>query len=222
MAATTVQVIPQLRIAFTAESMARAQADLAGVRNGMPRAVAGAINKLLPKTRTRVTRELGSVVTAKPNNIRSRIKVSSRATPQRLSGSVDILLRQIAAINFQHKEKRKKKGWGTKASGTGVEVKFLKNGPSLHLPHAFVATGKRDQAGGLGNRHIFQRVSGASGKLVARFPIVSIRGLSLMKVFEADVGMQRRVRDYIDGEASKELESQVNRLLKRPRATPNG
>src|SRR5687768_5316121 len=93
--------IPSLRVSFDEGTMRRASEDLAGIKNGMRRAVSGAINKVVPKVRTRVTRELGAVLTVKPNNIRNRI-TTTKATPQKLSGSANILLRQIALVNFKY------------------------------------------------------------------------------------------------------------------------
>jgi hypothetical protein len=137
---------------------------------------------------------------------------------------VNILLRQIALINFRHKEKRKKRGWGTKKSGTGVEVQIYKSGQTVRFPHAFIATGKRDQSGGGGNRHIFQRASRGGGSafnagasLVPRFPLNSLKGISLMREFQKSPEMQARVKNRIATEMDKELASQVNRLLNRRR-----
>lgn len=220
MASPVTHTLPSLRIRFADDKVRAAEADLAGIRNGLPRAISGAINKLLKKTRTRTTQELANIVTVAPNNIRRRItKVDS--TVKTLRGAVHIQLRQIALINFKFKEKRRKKKWGTAASGTGVEVQIFKNGPAQRFPHAFVAKGRRDQKGGGGNRHIFERVRSAAGKRVARFPIVSLKGVSMMKVFESRPDAQRRVRDYIDAETPKELDSQVNYLLKRRKVPTN-
>src|SRR5688572_16979853 len=124
---TRSSLIPQLRIAFDPAQTRRAGDELASVRNGLPRAINGAINRLLPKVRTQTTRELAGHVTAKPNNIRNRI-FTRKSTVATLSGSVNIQRRAIALINFKHKERRKKKGWGTAKSGTGVEVQIYKNG----------------------------------------------------------------------------------------------
>lgn len=209
--------IPGLRVTFEPDALRRADEDLKGVTNGLPRAQAGAINKVLPRIRTVVTNELGGVLTAKRNNILGRVRIGHKATPQKLSGSIHIQLRQIALINFKHKEKRRKRGWGTRASGSGVTVQIYKNGAAQTFPHAFIATGRRDQSGGGGNRHIFQRVSNAAGRRVARFPVVSLKGVSLMKEYQKRPDMQARVNDRIGLETTKQLESQTDRLLKRPR-----
>lgn len=215
MASPVTRTIPSLRVSFDEGTLRRGERELAGIKNGMARAISGAINKVIPKVRTRTTRELADVLTAKPNNIRNRI-TTTKATPQKLRGSANILLRQIALINFKHREKRKKRGWGTTASGTGVEVQIYKQGGAQRFPHAFIAKGKRSKKGDEGNRHIFQRVSNSAGRRVKRFPLVSLKGISLMKEFEKRADMQARVQEFIAGETTKDFNSQVNRLLKRP------
>jgi hypothetical protein len=52
MASTRTGTLPSLQIRFTEASMRQAEADLAGVRNGMPRAISGAINKVVGKGKT--------------------------------------------------------------------------------------------------------------------------------------------------------------------------
>jgi hypothetical protein len=218
-AATQTSIIPSLRIRVTPEQQQKLTDELDGVRDGARKAINGAINKLLPRVRTRVTNELGDLLTAKKNNIRNRITVR-KSTAATLSGSVNILLRQIALVNFKNKDTRTKaarKKFGSKGSGRGVDVQIYKAGPTINFPHAFVATGKRDQAGGVGNKHIFQRVSNAAGRMAPRFPIVSLKGISLMKEFERRPDMQRRIQDFIADDLPRQLDSQVNRLLKRPK-----
>jgi hypothetical protein len=220
MAEPVIRVGPSMRISFDEGKLRKAEQELAGIRNGMARAISGAINKTLRSTKTQTANELYALLTAKRGNILRRI-FNTPSSPQTLRGSTNIQLRQIALVNFKHKEKRKKKKWGTAKSGTGVVVQIYKNGPGQRFPHAFIATGRRDQADGAGNKHIFQRVSNAAGKRVARFPLVSLKGVSLMKEFEKRPDMRRRVQDHVAARMDKELDSQVDFLLKRPKAFRN-
>jgi hypothetical protein len=219
MASNTTRSPAALRVRFSEASMRQAEADLVGVANGMPKAIAGAINKVLGKAKTSTVNELTNLLTAKRGNILGRVKIhrQDRATPQKLDGRVSILQRRIGLVNFKHTEKRKKRGWGTKKSGTGVTVQIYKSGGTLSNPNAFLAVGKKDQAGGKGNKHIFER-EGRFGPRPARFPIIRLNGVSLMTEFENRKDMQGRVRARIATEMDKELASQVNRLLGRPKA----
>src|SRR5688572_251939 len=85
--------------------------ELVGIKNGVPRAVSGAINKVLSKGRTEVINGLSEVLTAKKTAIRKmpsgneRISVV-KASPTRLEGKIKILTRAIGLVNFRHLVRR--------------------------------------------------------------------------------------------------------------------
>jgi hypothetical protein len=202
--------------------------ELTGFKNGVGRVVSGAINKLLPKGRTEVVNSLVSILAVKRSAIthfplsdadgpgakkRERISLV-KANPTKLEGKITVLTRRIGLINFEVKEKRKKRGrkYGTSLPGEGVTVRVYRGGPQQHFPHSFIAYGAHN------NRHIFLRrhAGGKVGTRAGRFPLDRRQGPSLLTVYKNHPEIDTRVQDRLDHELQKELDSQLNRILKRP------
>jgi hypothetical protein len=192
--------------------------ELTGIKNGVPKAISGAINKLLPKGRTEVVNGLADVLTAKKSAIRrmpsgkERITIV-RSSPTTLEGRIKVLTRKIGLVNFKH----------AVSKTAGVTFQIYKGGGAVRLRHAFRAVGRN------ANKHIFQRQRRGIGKgtaggfslnpnrgFVARLPIESMQGPSLLTVYRNHPGLHTRVEKRIADELQKELDSQVSRLLKRP------
>lgn len=205
-------------VKFDERQVERARVELAGISNGLSKALAGAINKVLTKGRTEVVRGLSETLAVKPSRIRQtpggteRISIR-RAMPSKLEGFIKILARPIGLINFKIKEKRKKKGrkYGAVYPGEGIFGQVYKSGPAFRLKHAFIAKGRS------GNVHVFQRTRKGS-KYVARQPIEALKGPSLLTVYREHPELHERTERRIADELAKELDSQINRFLKRSKA----
>ena len=205
-----------VEVRFDERQLERARVELAGISNGLNKALAGAINKVLTKGRTEVVRGLSETLTAKPSRIRKTPGGTERitlrkASADRLEGLIKILARPIGLINFKLKEVRKKrKGrkYGTSYPGEGVFGQIYKSGQPFRLKHAFKAIGRG------GNLHIFQRVK-KGGKYTPRQPIEALKGPSLLTVYREHPELHAQVEKRITEELGKELDSQIDRFLKR-------
>lgn len=197
--------------------------ELRDIKNGVARAMAPAINKTLGKAQTTLITGLTDLLTAKRGNIvgkgaTKRIRII-KATPDHLTGRIQILQRPIGLINFQVKDTRgKKRGFNKKGSGGGVIAQLRKDEPPIVLPNAFIAVGLSD------NKHVFARfgVKRRQGKAhfapnVGRLaqPIRSFKGLSLHEVWKDSPRLRGQVQGRIDSEFPKDVSSQVDRLLQR-------
>jgi hypothetical protein len=202
-------LIPSLRISFSEAKMRKAQAELAGIRGGVPRAISGAINKTVAKGRTLVTDELFALLTLKRKDIRGSI-TSRNAKPTRLQGHIKIHERPVPLAWFKVKENRKKRGWGTKASGTGVEVQIYKTGTARKFPHAFLIASKL----GRGGKRVTERQMSGSYR-VPRQPLMFPAGVSLRMEYVKRPDIQAKVKSLLDADLDRQLDSQVNRLLNR-------
>lgn len=201
--------------------------ELTGFRNGVGRVVSGAINKLLPKGRTEVVDGLVSVLNIKRSaalyfpkddedpKAKRRERISLvKSTPTKLEGKITVLTRPIGLINFNPKEKRKKKRrkYGTSLPGEGVTVQVYRGGGTQHFKHSFIAVGANN------NRHIFVRryAGGKVGTYRGQYPLDRRQGPSLLTVYKKHPEIDTRVQDRLDADLQKELDSQLNRILKRP------
>lgn len=192
------------------------QRELVGIANGVPRAITGSINKVLGKARTEVVAGLMETLAIKKKDVlrtpsgTERITVV-KASKDRLEGLVRVMGRPIGLVNFQHKDlrkRRKNRRYGQSFPGEGVRVQIYRNQPPTLLRHVFKTTGRG------GNVHLFQRTM-RGGKPSPRLPIERLTGPSLLTVVRKNPQISTRVQDRIDSELQKELDSQVNRLLKR-------
>lgn len=194
--------------------------ELRDIKNGVPKALAGVINRQLPKVRTEAVNGLSDVLTAKKGSIRKMPSGTDRitivkASPTKLEGLVKILTRPIGLVNFRHLVRR----------GAGFVVQIFKNGPQVHLRHVFKRTGRS------GNVHLFQRqrritalkaggasqlaITRASG-FVGRLPIESMKGPSLLTVYRKHPEIHKRIEARLDADMQKEIDSQIARFTKRP------
>jgi hypothetical protein len=196
----------------------RAKALLANIPNGLQRAMVSAINKSVSKGRTTVIRGLADVVNVKRNNIAGRVD-TEKATRDRPIGYIKILGRPIGLINFHAKDTRLRKRHG----GEGVTAKIFKGGETVTYPHAFIGVGKAD------NKQVFERKRNLgiyrpkephylpnTGRLMAR--IGSIRGVSLLDVYKQRPQLQKNATDLIRKDLATQVESQIDRLLKRKKS----
>lgn len=181
--------------------------ELQAIPNGVDRAISGAVNKTLPKGRTfavnrlhklLAVRKKGAITSSQGGNSRFAIV---KATPSRPSGFLRILGRPIALWNFQVKDTRNKK----RNTGQGVFYQLYRSGSRKRLPHAFIAAGEQ------GNKHVFQRATGAG-----RLPIFSHIGLSLYDVGTRDhPEVQAETQTMMADDFGRQILSQVDRLLGR-------
>lgn len=213
-----------ISVKFDPRQVERARVELAGISNGLNKALSGAINKVLTKGRTEAVNGLASVLNISKRNIRysrwtdkkgereERVYLIKSA-PDKLEGFIRILARPLGLINYKFKEVRKKrKGrkYGTSYPGEGIFASVYKGKP-FRLKHAFVAMGKQ------GIEHIFERRK-AGGRYAARTPIKSVKGPSLLTVYREHPELHAQVEKRITEELGKELDSQIDRFLKRSKA----
>lgn len=196
-----------VRTAFSTAKLAEARTALDGVPNGINRALAAAINKTLSRVRTTMVRGLTKYLTIKRKNLIKRTYIR-KASAKSLWGTVSLMGRPVGAINFKHKENRRKNEWGTKASGTGVTLEVVKGYP-YRLPNAFIATGNK------GNTHIVQRTKfgGKVGAREGRFPIKTKFSQHLYDLFTDDTPVRDEVEAMAPKELDRQLDMQINRFL---------
>jgi hypothetical protein len=197
-----------IAIKISATDLQLMQQRLGRIPGAMPRALAGAINKVLAKGRTETKRQILSLTTLKSRNVDKRLFVRPRATPARLTGSIWIMGRPFGLVNFRHRATKR----------GGVSVQMYRTGGGIRLPHAFKATGSN------ANKHLFQRqlIGGSSidsrypgilrrGKRVGRLPIQSLKSRSLRDIVQQS-GIESRVRRFIQSDLSRQVRSQIGRF----------
>lgn len=187
--------------------LAEVEGALSAVKNGVNRAISGAINKTTSKAGTFVKRGFVELLTAKSSALKKRL-YTTKANPGKLEGSVRIQARPMGLANFQLTEDRKKKGWGTAASGTGVKVRVRRDGPVIVLPRAFVAKLQ------YGNIHVTQRkvFGGKIGTKAGRAPLAAQYSERLGAIYETSP-LKNKTNEFLAAEFPKQLDSQISRLL---------
>jgi hypothetical protein len=205
-------------------SIERARAELVSIPNGISRAVQGAVNKTLEKGRTLVKVRLFEILAVKKQSViaktpsgADRIKVLPYGQESSDGGTLRILTREIGLINFEHR--------------------ILPNGGIIfHLYRDGAGETDEDRSvryfRGVGlsnNRHIFYRNIAAPkfkvldahykkniGKVRQRVHVA--KGVSLLIVFRSRPTIGTEVLALFKREFPIQLDSQVDRLLKRPKA----
>jgi hypothetical protein len=211
-----------LEIVVSEAQYKQLRSELAAIPGGVNRAIVGAINKTLPQGRTLIVRRLHGILAIKSQgNIRRRTTII-RASMGRKQGVVRILARPIALTNFNVKDTRirsekRDKATGKllfqrlrKKAGSGVTAQIYRGGAIEKFPYAFIADGRS------GNRHVFERQY-RGDKRVARLPIFSRKGVSLLSVFEDEPGLERELTEKVADVFAVQLRSQIDRLLNRRR-----
>lgn len=174
---------------------------LANVRNGVPRAISGAINKVLPKARTRFVRAVGDRITVPAREVRERIAVK-KASPATLEGTVTITRKPIPLIEFRARQTKK----------GGVTVQVRKGQAREKFRDSFIAKMKS------GHEGVFRRRFKGKGR-VARLPIDERFGPTVLGVISGAPGLLNEELAAAHEDLGRQIDSQVDRLLNRKKVS---
>jgi hypothetical protein len=189
----------RLSVRFDPRQIAEVQRELAEIADGMPRAMAGAINKVVPKTRTRLIRSVTEILNLRANTVRDRTRIR-KASPASLTGYIDITKKKVSLADFHATQNKR-----------GVKVRIYKDRNAEQLDHYFINRGRQS-----GEEMVLSRKSSGSG-LVPRYPIRKRYGQSVYGLLQQ---RQRVIKDELEvtkEELAIQLNSQVDRLLQRRR-----
>ncbi len=191
-------------ITIDADKLKDATQSLAGIRNGLNKALVGAVNDTVKKQKTAMSREIRSRIFIKKRDIDPFLK-TGRAKRRKLTGfiilseSVRIPLKRFGAKT--KRKTRKLKGTGEKTKlPIGVTYKISRGKGRQFVPGAFGLEIPR-----LGN-HVYRRV-GAS-----RAPITKLHGPSPWGVF-VKAGLEETTRFVSSEMLHKNLIRRVKFLL---------
>lgn len=179
---------------------------LEGIPSGMQRATILAINDTLRNGKTVIVKGLGELLTLKQAEIRKRIRLAL-ATSKNQRGWIILQHLRYALKRFKHKEVRKKKGWGTAASGEGVFVQIEKSGPPIRFAHAFLA---KTALRGFG---LFQRTTLGPGS--DRNKLTTPQAYDIRPIFWNSPELGQRLVDRMRSQFLKNLASKAEFLLSR-------
>ena len=208
-----------VRVRVSQEQIDNLRTELAGVKNGVNKAVVGAINKTLPKGRTIVVDQLWEKLAIKRRgNIFHRTSVI-KATSANPAGAIRILGRQIGLINFKTKDTNARR-----RGGSGVIAQLYRSGESEIFPKAFIGIGASD------NKHVFQRLPGKGHIITDKAhhkpnigrraqSLESLKGMSLLKAYKDHPEIEAASVEKVGAEFGNQLSSQIDRLLKRRKVT---
>lgn len=179
---------------------------LEGIRNGVNRAISAAINAATRKGRDFARKTVRrALALLDPTALDARFR-NKRATPSRLAGDIWISGRSVALTQFEVRDTRNPKGWGTAASGQGVFLKTFETQGEQQFPHAFVATGKQFGTA------VFQRQRRGAGTWRDRRKLTRMPAVPTSEIFEK-TGLVSALQGMLEEELPRQLDAQVNRLL---------
>jgi hypothetical protein len=195
-------------------------ADLAGIKNGVAKACAQAINKTLATGRATVTKRLAPELAIKQKLIREQIGVR-KADYKTQRGYVTIRKKSLPLYDFNpipklplHEARAAAATKGKKPPkrpAVGISVKVRPGRGRQVLAHTFIARMKSGHVG------IFER-AGRGGKRVPRKVIKERWGPTPLGVFLNAPGIAEDVLAKLGGTLAKNLESQVDYLLAKSKA----
>lgn len=221
-----------LTIGVSPAQFAELERELVGIKDGVKKALAGAINKVTAKATTRVKREIKKRVSLKMSSISEAVKtVKTSAKSDPIVGKIRLSDSPRPLIDFPNR--RLKKGYSVR----------IRPGKPSKFPRAFAATMKS------GHRGLFGRVKGTDVKpktkplvwygeggvrqvthltvagykppkiggsgYVSRLPIKELFGPSITAIYANTPGLIEREIETIQLDLRGELLSQVDRFLKR-------
>lgn len=168
--------------------------ELAGVKNGVPRAMSAAVNRSLTTGRTLISKSVRDVATIKAGDVKDAMKIK-RASVANPKGSIRIDHKPISLSKFTISQKK-----------PGVSARVWKGSGRTLYKHAFIATMRS------GHKGVFRRVGRN------RLPIKEIYGPTPEGLLRKRPALLESIKAAIGDAFRKNLESQVNRLLKRKKA----
>lgn len=189
MTAISVEVDPR--------QLAALERMLGGVRGGLPRVAARAVNKVARGARTRVVRAVAGRVAVKQGELRRRNVTLKTANYKHLSAHLRISGARIPVIRF-----------GARQTRRGVSYRIEKRGSRRKVRRAFIATMRS------GHRGVFTRdplwehryPRGRSSGRKHGLPITELRGPSVPEVVRDAAELGRRV---LDRELRRKLRTEV-------------
>lgn len=184
----------QISVTIDPVHLLHLQSDLKGITNGLPKAIAGAINDTTKDEKVVISRKIRDRVNIKKRDIDPYI-TTKKATPSNLTGLIILSeTKRIPLIYFKARFARK--------SRRGVSYQIAVDGGRKTLPHAFIAQMKS------GHEGVFQRV----GK--KRLPIEELKGPSPWGVFVKS-GLEHQTILDVQVLLKKNLNERTNFLLLR-------
>lgn len=203
---------PSIVVSVSPDRIASLVDELAGIRNGVPKAVTAAVNRTLTTGRSIVVKRLAQELALKQKHIREAIALR-KATFETLAGAIVLSRKPIPLIEFAPKPAQPVTDYAARMKLRGVSVKVRRGKPRETLKGTFVARMKSGHVG------VFERsFKGGSigGKRVGRLKLAKERtGPTPQGVFERAPGVAADVLGQLGPVLEKNLASQVDRLLQR-------
>jgi len=177
-----------LHVKFDEQQIANAEAALAGIKGGAPKAMFRAINRTVAYGKTRASKLIREEYTINAGAVRAATS-TEQASFGRLRGAISFKGRPKQLRNFARRSTPK-----------GVAVSVLKRTGTKLIPRSFI---RRVSSGPA----ILQR-TGAS-----RYPIEVLHGPSVPQM-AGNVNVEQRIRQDVSNKLAERLEHEVDVLLR--------
>ena len=208
------ELLPTVSIQLDRQSAIDLQATLGGIKNGARKAITVGINKTLTTGRSIVVKRLAAEIELKQRQIRETIAIK-KANFSTLEGRLVVTKAKLSLMDFKPIPKVPGRNKGKGAKGGGVSVKTRKGKPREMLKGTFIARMKSGHVGVYERR----RMGGKGvGKRHARLPIQERFGPTPAGVLAKAPGVIQSVMNEVAPVLQKNILSQVDRLLKRPKS----
>ena len=198
---------------------------LEGIKNGMPRAVSGAINDVTKKGKTRIERGITSRYYIKKKDLKPFVTIR-RATVKRLSAQIGIKGKRIPLMDFrvtpkqpfrageQTKTGRFKKIKPVRATIKKADTKRKYEGAFIaRMPSGHVGVFKRR---GRGNVRRVRRVRFGSDPYYSELPIDELHGPSVPAIFQnEDNRIQAEALTGMRDELAKRIDARADLIIRR-------
>lgn len=183
--------MPNVAINIRTEKLEELKKALAGIKNGVPKAIASAINDTTKTMKTRVSRDVRERVNIKKRDIDPFILRKPLATPAKQTGVLTVQSQRRLGLHY----------FGARQTAKGITYKIDKKGGRSLLPGAF------GFPKGKGN---FRWVAIRKGK--KRHPVRFPGGVSAYGVF-LKAGIMDRTVVFSQEELHKALDERVRFML---------
>lgn len=188
-----------LKVTFDKRALASIQRRMKAVPQKIPVVMSRALNKTMTTAKTAAAREIASEVAIKVTTAKKSMTIT-KATRFAWVTTAILSGRRIPLIEFAAKQTKKK----------GVSYKIKKGGKRERRPRAFIRTMRSGHKGVFRRKPRFSRAG-----LFPRLPIQELRGPSVKEVFSKTAGLIAGVMEKARVTLKKEIERQVNLILKR-------
>lgn len=203
---------PGLAVTIDPADLAQLEEELSQFPGKIKEAIAGAINKVIPKSRTRLVKALAQRINLRPTFIRRRMGIR-KANKTTMVGFLQIRNKKIDLVQFGAKGDKDKiapGGQGVTQNERGVMFRVYKTGASEMLLHGFINRGKKTK-----RLAVFKRASGGWNGLEGRYPIYTKYGPDMLTLVKSEGASIDREIELSSGEMHAQLLSQTDRILKR-------